>query len=61
MLELFWFVYFFVFYRNEYIEGDIFLNRFIYLVSLYVVAIILLIISYNIISLNTLSLSLINI
>lgn len=40
-----------VFYRNEYMEGDIFLDRFIYLVILFVFSIILLIIRPNIISL----------
>ena len=40
-----------IFYSNEYIEGDIYLDRFIYMVILFVVSIVLLIISPNMIRL----------
>jgi len=40
-----------IFYSNEYIEGDIYLDRFIYMVILFVVSIVLLIISPNVIRL----------
>jgi len=40
-----------IFYRNEYIEGDIYLDRFINLVLLFVLSIVLLIVRPNLISL----------
>lgn len=39
-----------VFYRENYIEGDIFINRFIMLVSMFVLSMILLIVRPNLIS-----------
>lgn len=38
-----------IYYRKEYIEGDLNINRFIMLVSIFVLSIILLIISPNLI------------